>query len=173
MATNFIASIKHNKRMHMTTQTQLQPVQTPAMWVISHTIVSTLNSITQDIGNLPEQLCAELASLEIPMVGPITMEYRGCTEDPNATFDLEIACPVAESTVYQGKYAFKQWEAFKGVEDLYEGTLQDLGAHGWEPFMQNFFRSGLQMGLRSREVYERFEMNATSGNRILLQAEIL
>jgi hypothetical protein len=58
------------------------------------------------------------------------------------------------------------------VERLYQGSMPDLGAKGWAPFMDAVFAHNYSITNQAREVYLKWVDFASPLNQVLLQVGI-
>ena len=143
-----------------------QPVE-----VISVSTKVTLKTIMQDIGTLPEELLQDMQNQDVVADGPMIFVYRGCS-DCEQPFDLDITQPVASSDNYKGKYEAKTLEPFKCVERTYNGSMHEMSAKGYEPFMADVEKSGLNLSDQCREIYTFYEGPDSDNNITEIQLGI-
>lgn len=140
--------------------------------VISVTTKSTLNTIFEDIGDLPDKLESDIQSQGVEMDGPMIFVYRGCNGEMDNEFELEISQPVKNPKTYKGQYQVNRLEPFKCVQTTYKGSLMDLGPKGYEPFIAEINQQGLTMTDQSREIYTRYDGPTAETNITELQIGI-
>ncbi|MCG8312225.1 MAG: hypothetical protein MI976_03330 [Pseudomonadales bacterium] len=146
---------------------------TDALNVIAINTDATLDTIMEDIGNLPEQLMADIESQALVPAGPMIFVYSGCDGNPESQFQLSITQPVTNHAQYQGKYQASQLEPFKCVERSYHGSLHDIGPKGYEPFIAEIMQAGLQIKDECREIYTLYECQESEKNITEIQMGIV
>lgn len=144
-----------------------------AIDVVSIHLQTSLATLLNDIGNLPEALMADLAEKGIDMQGPMIFIYRNCTGDMSKPFDLEIAQPVAKATVYEGPYQRGTLEPFTYVERRFKGSLEHIGPQGYEPFIADLQAAGFTLSDQCREVYTQYEGYDAASNLTDIQMGIV
>jgi len=151
----------------------MEAKETTTVKVISLSKKATLKTIVDDIGCSPDQLMADLEKNGVETEGPMIFVYRNCADDMDKPFDLEIAQPVKASCDYQGEFDINELEPIKYVEKTYCGSLANLGSQGYEPFIEDIQKSGLQLSNQCREVYHRYEGFESEGNITEIQMGIM
>jgi len=126
--------------------------------VIAIELQSTLNTINQDVGELPMKIRDELIEAGICATGPMMFLYEGVTEDPTKVFDLSIAVPVSQHDAarYKGSLVTDRLEPFQYVETVMHGDLSELGPKAYEPLLGEIMSWKHPMTGYSREVYQNF-----------------
>ncbi len=145
-----------------------QPIQ-----AVSTRIKTTMGTMLKDIGTLPEELMSDLETNHIKTAGPMIFVYRNCSCDTNAPFDLEIAQPVAPGQSYQGKYEASCLEPFTYLERRFSGSLEKLGAEGYEPFIADIQKAGFTLSDQCREVYTAFQGYDSADNITEIQLGVM
>lgn len=126
--------------------------------IIAVQLRTTLATITNDVGQIPDQLTADLIPAGILPTGPMMFVYEGVTPDPHNQFDLRIGLPVsmADAERYEGPYKSHRLDPFEFVETVLHGDIAQLGPKAYEPLLNEIGKSGLSMTGFSREVYQNF-----------------
>ena len=112
--------------------------------VISHSIRTTLATIMEDAGNLPELIAKDAEKEGLKITGPNMWIYDGADGDPKKEYTLEIAYPIASAEGYDGKYACRELPAylclsglhlgsFESIEQTYKELAEEAGRHGYIP----------------------------------------
>jgi len=154
--------------MNMTIQTS------NSVSVIAIALRTTLANITKDVGELPNQLAAELIPAGIMPTGPMMFLYDGVTPDPNNEFDLRIALPVStdDAARYKGPYKSQRLEPFHFVETVLYGDIAQLGPKAYEPLLANIGKARMPMTGFAREVYQNFVDLESDDNETRVQVGV-
>lgn len=147
----------------------METKQTQPIDVIAINKKATLKTIFADIGNLPEQLEADVKAQGLETDGPMIFVYRGCSGDMESPFDLEITQPVKSTSAYRGNFQTSTLPPFKCVERTYKGNIMEIGPKGYEPFITDLENQGLTMTDQAREIYTLYEGPESENNVTELQ----
>ncbi|MGL1903186.1 MAG: GyrI-like domain-containing protein [Fibrobacterales bacterium] len=140
--------------------------------LLAATITTTLNTLVQNIGNIPCEIMEEIEAKGLVASGPAVFEYVGCTDDLEKEFTLYICFPVAADSTYEGTYDLVTTKPFDCLETNYTGSMQDLGPKGWMPFMGAIMQDGASVTDVCREVYTNWAGPESDENVIELQMGI-
>lgn len=102
-----------------------------------------------------ENLYEEAEKIGLKEVAPMQFVYYGCDDKFDTKFTLEIALIIDEERAYNGKYRFKELEAFKCASTIHKGNVNDL-SKTYEKFMPELLKSGKSITDHSREVYHNY-----------------
>ena len=125
---------------------------------VSTDVKATLNDISECVGNLPENLYADVAAQGLEPAGPMVFAYRGVDGNPNTAFDIDIALPVRLSSPedYKGNYSIKTLSPFDYVERIHQGSVKNIGAEAYGPFYVDLGKAGMPLTGELREVYSHW-----------------
>lgn len=137
--------------------------------VISITKQATLQNITEVIGCHPEEIMADIAKYGLEPDGPMIFVYRNCSCDMEAPFDMEISQPVKSFDGYTGSLDQNTLEQINVVESQYRGSLADMGPKGYEPFMAQIQKAGIQVTDQCLEIYTHYEAFDSDNNVVEIQ----
>jgi len=121
--------------------------------VICITLKSSLKTLMTDTGNLPNELAEKVAELGLEVAGPQIWVYEGSDGNPNTTFELTIAIPVAKKVGDPGKFRFAEFPEFKCVSEIHKGPWAALG-QTYQKMMPAIVQQGLSYTGTSREIYK-------------------
>lgn len=141
--------------------------------VVSVQMTATLNTLTNVVGNTPQQLYSEFEAQDIPPAGPMLFVYRGMDGDPDSPFELEVALPIDQSTAagkaYSGERVVKTLTPFDYVEKTYVGAMENMGKDGYEPLFIAMAKSGIESNGEAREIYVNWAGPESPENRTDIQ----
>lgn len=130
---------------------------------------SSLQTLTSDVGEVPNKLAADLEKLGIKSTGPQEWIYRGSDGDPAKKFILDICIPVNKSI--KDNPAFKNLETKKCAVETHKGSWADLGLT-YKKMMDEITASGQLPGDVSREVYIHCDFVNQENNITEIQIEL-
>lgn len=136
---------------------------------IAKTVRTNLKNIVKGIGDWPTKLWAEVNSKGLQIAGASVYVYKGCDENPETMFDLQMCIPVIDFSTYQGEFEKVELREYTCVESLYVGSMPDLGPKGWAPFMTEVMEKKVAFSSESREVYIKWVDFNSPENQVLLQ----
>ena len=145
---------------------EIKEVKTKTVFYKS--LKSTLQTLTSDVGNLPNDLRDELTKLGLEPAGPQEWVYIGADGNPNTEFILDICFPVEKAI--EGNSMFKTLEAKKCAVEMHNGPWANLGAT-YEKIMGGVMSKGEQMSSTCREVYHvcDFENEANNVTEVMVE----
>jgi len=152
-------------------QVTIEKKTAPAQTVIVHTVQSSLKTLFEDIGTVPEAIMQDIAEQGLEITGPSIFEYVGCTEEME-DFTLHMCFPIPEGSEYNGSFTQVTIDAFPCLETRYIGNMTDLGPIGWMQFMNAVQESQEPVSDVMREVYTEWKGPESSENIVELQVGI-
>ncbi len=144
----------------------------PAQLAIGKTVRTSLRKIVQGIGDWPTRIWNETQSHKLQVTGAPVYIYRGCGNDPEQDFELQICQPVASLASYTGEFEKIELRALQCFEAVYIGTMPEMSSKGWDPFMMEVAQSGRKTTGEAREVYIQWHDFLSPQNQVLLQMEV-
>lgn len=143
--------------------------------VVHMQLRTTHATITNDVGELPNKLAADLIPAGLMPTGPMMFLYDGVDADPHNEYDLRIALPVSvdDCARYKGPYTASRLEPFHFVETVLYGDIAELGPKAYEPLINEINAAGLTMTGFSREVYQNFVEPSSADNETRIQIGVV
>jgi effector-binding domain-containing protein len=120
--------------------------------VLMYSLQSSLASMTQDVGDIPNELMARAQELGLVITGPQLWQYTGSDGQPNTKFKLDICIPVKEAKGDPGKFKFVTLPEFKCISEIHKGPWNTLG-NTYQRIMGEISRKSIPMTGTSREIY--------------------
>lgn len=111
---------------------------------------ATLQSLTNDVSEKPNQLIEDLRKTSIKETGPQEWVYYGSDGKPQTEFTLEICMPVEETQ--KGNPSFKILDGGIFAIETHKGPWSALGVT-YQKMIQEIMISGKRPSGVSREVY--------------------
>ncbi len=143
---------------------------TTTLTVMSRTLTTSIHSMKSDLGDIPEQIIAEIEKNGLNIAGPCQFIYTGSMETHDTPFTLQVAFPVSDFEKYTGPFHIGQLAAKSFYQSSYTGHLDNIGEKGWMPFMEALGKD-MKPGKEAREVYIDWKGPESSENVVLLQFE--
>jgi effector-binding domain-containing protein len=117
------------------------------------------------LNNLPNELMAKAAELQIEVAGPQIWQYTGSDGKPETRFTLDICIPITEGKGDAGKFQFAELPVFNCVSEIHKGDWNKLG-ETYQRVIGEMIRKSMFPTGTSREIYsvcdfERPENNIT------------
>jgi len=136
---------------------------------------TTLATINQDVGNIPETLAADLIPAGLLPTGPMMFIYDGVTMDPDNEFDLRIGLPVSveDAARYKGQHLVDRLEPFQFVETVLYGDIAKLNDDAYAPLFAEMGKAGLTPNGFGREVYQNFVDLSSPDNETRVQVGVV
>lgn len=113
---------------------------------------ATLQTLTQQVGGVAENLYQEAVRLNLDVAGPIQWIYTGATGDETNEFQLEIVLPVRQSGAPSNEFPYQVFPAFRCKSYTYTGPWSDFGEL-YDALFGQLYRAGYQGDGRVREIY--------------------
>jgi len=120
--------------------------------VLMYSLKSSLASMTQDVGDITNEMMAVATKLGLEITGPQIWQYSGSDGQPNTKFTLEICIPVKEAKGDPGKFKFVTLPEFKCISEIHKGPWNKLG-NAYQRIMGEITRKSISITGVSREVY--------------------
>ena len=140
---------------------------------LTSTLTTTIATILQDVGNLPEQMMTELAKNGVECTGPMVFEYKGVVDgDVHAKIQLKVICPVAKADSFLSKFTWEEIPGIKALEEKYVGDMMSIGEKGYGKMMADAAQAQIEFTDSCREVYLNWVSPESTENEILIQMEV-
>jgi len=120
--------------------------------VIMYSLQSSLATMTQDVGDIPDGLTAKAQQLGLEITGPQMWQYVGSDGQPNTKFKLDICIPVKAAKGDPGKFKFVTLPEFNCISEIHKGSWDKLG-NVYQRIMGEITRKSIQITGTSREIY--------------------
>ena len=120
--------------------------------VLMYSLQSTLASMSQDVGDIPNELMMKAKELGLEIAGPQLWQYIGSDGQPNTKFKLDICIPVKAVKGDPGKFKFTTLPEFKCISEIHKGPYSQLG-NVYQKIMGEISRKSIPITGTSREVY--------------------
>jgi effector-binding domain-containing protein len=121
--------------------------------VLCISINSSLKTLMNDTGNLPNELIEKATELKLEIAGPQIWVYDGADGYPDTKFELTIAIPVVKTSGDPGKFRFAEFPEFKCATAIHKGPWAKLG-DAYMKLMPAIMNEGLSYTGTTREVYK-------------------
>lgn len=118
--------------------------------VFYHSLKSTLQTLTNDVGNIPNQLVVALNKAGLKEQGPQEWVYYGSDGKPNTEFALEICLPIEGVANSMEKVKWLEEGTF--AIEIHKGAWAALGGT-YQKMIQEIMKTGKQATGISREIY--------------------
>jgi effector-binding domain-containing protein len=139
--------------------------------IFYHSEVTTMNDTHKVAVREIDTLYSEAEKLGLKETGPMQFVYHDCDDKRDTKFTLEIALAIDQEKPYEGKYKFKELEAFNCASTLHHGDINNIGETN-EKLIPEVFKSGIQITHQSREVYHKWVDSASPENVTEIQIGI-
>jgi effector-binding domain-containing protein len=120
--------------------------------VLMCSLQSSLASMMQDVGDIPNELMAKAKELGLEITGPQLWQYTGSDGQPNTKFTLDICIPVKAAKGDPGKFKFVTLPEFKCISEIHKGPWNLLG-NTYQRLMGEISRKSIPFTGISREIY--------------------
>lgn len=120
--------------------------------VICISLETTLQTMMNDHGNLPNEVVEKAMELGLEIAGPQTWVYDGADGNPNKKFELTIALPVVKTAGDPGKFRFAEFPEINCISEIHKGPWAKLG-ETYHKLMPAIMQQGISWTGITREVY--------------------
>ena len=120
--------------------------------VLCISLDTTLKSMMNDTGNLPNELVEKAIELQLEIEGPQIWVYDGADGNQATPFELTIAIPVNKPTGDPGKFRFAEFPEINCISEIHRGPWANLG-ETYHKLMPAIMKQGLTFTGITREVY--------------------
>jgi len=120
--------------------------------VIMYSLQSSLATMTQDVGDIANELMSKAQSLGLEITGPQLWQYVGSDGQPNTKFKLDICIPVKTAKGDPGKFKFVALPEFICISEIHKGSWDKLG-NVYQRIMGEITRKSIPITGTSREIY--------------------
>jgi len=139
--------------------------------VLMYSLKTSLAKMTQDVGDITNELMAVATKSGLEITGPQIWQYTNSDGQPNTKFTLEICIPVKEAKGDPGKFKFVTLPEFKCISEIHKGPWNKMG-NVYQRIMGEITRKSIPMTGISREVYITFDFVNQENNVTEVQMEI-
>ena len=130
----------------------LEVKETQPFTALCFTTRATLQTLSQHIPEVANNLYAEANRLNVAIAGPIQWIYTGINSDETNEFQLEIVLPIHRPGGQSDKFPYQEFPAFRCAAYTHVGAWSDFGELYGALFGQ-LYRDGNQTDSCLREVY--------------------
>jgi effector-binding domain-containing protein len=120
--------------------------------VLMCSLQSSLSSMMQDVGDIPNELMSKAKELGLEVTGLQLWQYTGSDGQPNTKFTLDICIPVKAAKGDPGKFKFVDLPEFKCISEIHKGPWNLLG-NTYQRLMGEMSRKSIPYTGISREIY--------------------
>lgn len=120
--------------------------------VLCYSINTSLKSMMNDTGNLPNELVEKAFELGLEIDGPQIWVYDGADGNPNTPFELTISIPVKKIMGDPGKFRFGEFPEMNCISEIHKGPWAKLG-ETYHKLMPAIAQQGLTFTGITREIY--------------------
>ena len=120
--------------------------------VLCISLNTTLKTMMNDTGNLPNELVEKALELQLEIAGPQIWVYDSADGNLNTTFELTIAIPVNKTNGETGNFRFAEFPEINCISEIHKGAWSRLG-ETYQKLMPAIMQQGLAYTGISREVY--------------------
>jgi len=121
--------------------------------VLCITLNTTLKTMMNDTGSLPDELMAKAAELKLEITGLPIWVYDGADGNPDKPIKLTISVPVAKVSGEPGKFSFAELPEFHCISEMHLGPWDKLG-ETYHKLMPAIAQQGLTFTGMTREIYK-------------------
>lgn len=139
--------------------------------VFCYTLKSSLKTMMNDTGTLPNELMEKAVELKLEITGPQIWVYDGSDGNPNTKFELTIAIPIKKPIGDPGKFRFAEFLEFNCISEIHKGSWSQLGLT-YQKLMPAIMQQGLSYTGISREVYQICDFENPENNSTEIQIEV-
>jgi len=136
--------------------------------VFGREIKTTLQSISEHVRILPEQILKDMNQKGFSIEGPQVWVYNGADGKPETVFDLLVGFPVNEKSM---DVEITALDSFKCVTTIHKGTWANF-SESYCSIIGELRQSSLQMTGESREVYHNVDFENVENNLTEIQIGI-
>ncbi|MBN1927123.1 MAG: GyrI-like domain-containing protein [Prolixibacteraceae bacterium] len=140
--------------------------------VLMLSVQSSLATLKNDIGNLPNELGETAQKLGLEIAGAQIWQYVGSDGQPNTKFRLDICLPIKEAKGDPGKFKFEELPVFNCLSEMHKGPWSNLG-NTYQKMMGEMTRKGMIPTSTSREIYLNCDFENQENNLTEVQVEIV
>jgi len=136
---------------------------------IAKTVRTTLRTIVSAYGDWSCKMWADVGQSGLQVAGAAVYVYKGCDENPDTEFELQMCIPVVDYAAYKGEFEKVELQEFTCLESPFRGSMLEIGPKGWTPFMTEVMQKNIAFTKESREVYVKWVDFNSPENQVLLQ----
>lgn len=130
----------------------LSAKETQPFTALTFTTRATLQTLSQHVGGVAENLHLEANRLNLEIAGPIQWIYTGVTGDETKEFQLDIVLPIRKPGEQPNGFSYQVHPAFRCMSYTYTGPWSNFGEL-YDTLFGQLHRDGYQNDERVREVY--------------------
>ncbi|HPR32406.1 MAG TPA: GyrI-like domain-containing protein [Prolixibacteraceae bacterium] len=139
--------------------------------VLMASLTASLATLTQDIGNVPNELMMVAEELGLEITGAQIWQYVGSDGQPDTRFRLDICLPVKEKKGDPGKFRFEVLPEFSCISEIHKGAWSNLG-NTYQRLMGEMTRKSIFPTGTSREIYQNCDFDNPENCITEVQVEI-
>jgi len=143
----------------------------PPMTVLYSQHETTIQHLSEFVGIVLQDLCAEAIANKAVISGPVIWVYHGMDGKPDTVFTLTIALPI-QGEFTPARFAIKQLPAFKAVTHTHEGPWNTL-TETYEEIMHHIDANKIPITEESREVYLNIDFKHPQHNITQVQMGVV
>ncbi|AXY77046.1 AraC family transcriptional regulator [Paraflavitalea soli] len=143
----------------------------PPVTVLYSQHQTTLPQLSQYIGTVVKDLCAEAVHHNALISGAPLWIYHGMDGKPDTVFTLTIAIPI-QGQFQPSRFAIKQLPAFRAVTHTHEGAWDTL-AETYQEVMHHIDAHKIPMTEECREVYLNIDFQQQQYNVTQVQMGVI
>lgn len=140
--------------------------------VIFHSMRTTLATIVEDAGHLPEKIAEDASKAGLQITGPNMWIYDGADGHLEKEFTLNVAYPIASAAGYAGDFACKELPTYKCLSGIHTGSFDNV-AETYKEMSEEAVRQGYAPNDWSREVYLNWVGHNAPENKTEIQLGIV
>ncbi len=120
--------------------------------VLKCTLQSSLKTLINDIGSLPNNLMDKVTELGLEVLGAQIWQYQASDGKPDTSFALDICIPVKEQKGNPGNFSFDYLKPIECISEIHKGSWMKLG-DTYQKVLGEMSRKGIVSTCTSREIY--------------------
>ena len=143
----------------------------PPVTVLYSTHQTTIQHLSEFVGIVLKDLCAEAVQQNALISGAPYWIYHGMDGKPDTVFTLEIAIPV-QGSIKSNRFAIKQLPAYKAVTYTHEGSWTSM-AQAYGQIIHYIDANKIPMTEECREVYLNIDFQQPENNVTQIQVGVV
>lgn len=143
----------------------------PPVTVLYSQHQTSLQQLSQFVGTVVKDLCAEATQHNALISGAPIWIYHGMDGKPDTVFTLEIAIPI-QGDFKPSRFAIKQLQPFKAVTHTHEGAW-DTMSETYGEILHHIDANKIPMNEECREVYLNIDFQQQEYNVTQIQMGVI
>jgi effector-binding domain-containing protein len=143
----------------------------PPVTILYSTHQTSIQQLSDFVGVVMKDLCAEAVSNNALISGPPCWIYHGMDGKPNTIFTLEIAIAV-QGEIKSTRFPTKQLPAFKAVTYTHEGSWSSM-PQAYGQIMHHIDANKIPMNEECREYYLNIDFQNPENNITQIQVGVV